>query len=209
MSWLGREILNVNNKWTFITNNNDSLSFNFNTSDTSVVFQNNDRTLKTHYLNDTVNNLFGTVDSIKVYEILQYNSSGILIQDELVNKTIRLSKHFGLLDFIEVRNYPDSIAYYSIIGSSNGTDTIGKTTVKEYELHQSAVGTITQFENKRATYGTCCPTIHEGYYRLETYETISSAFSNSDYVITYLKNDSIIESLLIDCFDPYKTRVFF
>lgn len=150
MSWLGRKILKTNNDWTFITKNSDSLKFNFNTTDTLIVFQNNDRILKTHYLDDTINNIFGTIDSIKEYKILQYNSSGNLIPDGLLNKTIRLSKHFGLLDFIEVKNYPNSIAYYSIIGSSNGIDTVGKTTVKEYEIHQSEVGSITQFENKRA-----------------------------------------------------------
>ncbi len=196
MSWLGRKIIKTNNNWTFITNNNDSL--NFNTTDTSIVFQNNDRILKTHYLNDTVNNLFGTLDSIKEFELLQYDASNNIIQDELLNKTIRLSKHYGLLDFIEVRDYPDSIQFYSIIGSSNANDTVGKINIKEYELHQSAIGTITQFENKRDTYYTCCPTEHPGYYSLETYETIGSTFSGNNYVMTYSKNETIIDSMVID-----------
>jgi hypothetical protein len=198
MSWLGREIINVNNYWNFITNNNDSLKFNFNSIDTSIVFQNNDRILKIHYLNDTVNNIFGTLDSIKEFELLQYDASNNIIQDELFNKTIRLSKHYGLLDFIEVRDYPDSIQFYSIIGSANATDTVGKINIKEYELHQSEVGTITQFENKRDTYYTCCPTEHPGYYSLETYETIGSTFSGSNYVLTHSSYNAIIDSMVID-----------
>lgn len=197
MSWLGRTIINVNDDWIFITENRDSLTFNFETTDTVVVFQSLTNTLKLFRYNDTVANFLGTQDSIREYKVLHYNSQGNLLQDSFAQKTIRLSKTRGLLDFIEVKNYPNTISFYTLLGSFNNQDTIGKINIKEYEIYNSAPGTITQFEVKKETYTGCCPSVQPGYYYLETYETQNSSFLGADFILTFSKNE-VIDSVVID-----------
>lgn len=198
MSWFGREIIQTNNNWIFINQLNDSLKFNFQNNDTSIIFQSQNRILKLIYLNDTIINIWGYSDSLKNYKIIHQNVNGVNFNDALNNKTIRLSKHFGLLDFIDIKHYPDTLNYYSAIGAHNITDTIGKVTIKKYEEHLSLPGTITQFEHKQESYYTCCPTFHDGYYYLSTFITQSSYFDNGNYISEFILNDSINDSIVID-----------
>lgn len=194
MSWFGRKIIQSYNDWIFINQENDSLKFNFQNNDTSIIYQNQAINLKLIYTNDTIENIWGYSDSLKIYKLIHHDLNG----NYLNNKKIRLSKHFGILDFIDIKHFPDSSNYYSAIGAHNLTDTVGKVTIKKYEEFLSLPGTVTQFENKQDSYYTCCPTFHEGYYHLLTYITQSSYFNNGNYISQYTLNDSINDSIVID-----------
>ncbi len=138
---------------------------------------------------DTILQFFGVLDSVRVFTLKTYDVNQIPIMSGLHNKTLRLSKYYGLLDFFQIKNFPDTLHHYKYYGGITSQDSIGHWCVKEYELHKGNIGDVYQLKTSYS---------YQNIEDLSYFRILNEGYSLSDYIIDYKIDDSSIISIQID-----------
>ncbi|MEI6576390.1 MAG: T9SS type A sorting domain-containing protein [Bacteroidota bacterium] len=119
-SGMGPRVINYNNNhYKFFTSYGDTLGFNFklDTGDTSLIYMDSAQKLYMIYAGVDTATILNIIDSVKSYKILLLDSVGNTISSLLNNKSIRIGKAFGMIDFIRTDYFPVILQPLILIGN--------------------------------------------------------------------------------------------
>lgn len=123
-SWLGTEITYNNiDSYVFYNLNYDSLhfSFNANTGDTSIFYEDSIQKFSILYENTDTLNVLENFDSAMFYKIMHTDINGNTINSQLNGQHIIISKEFGLVQFFVVDSFPSILKPVYLIGNVSPT----------------------------------------------------------------------------------------
>ncbi len=122
-TWIGKQINTDTSFSKFYTLNNDSLSFNFTTNpiDTITFYSDLTQNFLMVYENDDTLSILNNIDSARSYKIIHTDLSGNIINSNLNNQKIILSKNYGLVRFFQVDSFPQILKPLTIVGNTNPT----------------------------------------------------------------------------------------
>jgi hypothetical protein len=122
-SWLGRSFhwnnstqkLQLKNRW------NEIISFDFNTplGDSTIFYEANNETFYLRFDDVVELNILGNISTIKVYSIHKFDNLGNPLPSELNEFQIKLSEEYGLVSFLNCRDFPQTEKGLELVGSEN------------------------------------------------------------------------------------------
>lgn len=188
-SWIGRKII-YNNQYlySFITLNNDTLSFDFstNTTDTSIIFRDSMQIFSLAFDGSDTIDLNGITDSVRFFRIIHTDTSYNNINSVLDNYRIIIAKNLGLIQLFQIDSFPQLLRPLKLIGDKNGQTGFYSLTNEKIFDHQ--VGDEIQW--------------HESYFRYigppsENYNRFRKYF----YLNKVVSADSIIYKVKQEIFN--------
>ncbi len=139
-SWVGSKII-YNNlfNYKFITLPDDTLqfSFNTNTNDTIIFYQNTSNKFYLFFDRSDTISIFGNIDSVRFYKIIHKDNLGNIINSPLNQKEITVCKNWGLSTFFTIDSFPNVLKPIKLIGNLSPNGGINKITnelIYDYQI---------------------------------------------------------------------------
>jgi hypothetical protein len=120
--WAGSSVLNTNNSvYTFLQDDGDEISFNFNTNmnDTNLVYIDGTQMLKMSYANTSLTQVLGLSDSVNYYHLYHTDLLGNQISSALNQFQIAVGKQLGLISFFKIDSFPAQINTLQLLGDQS------------------------------------------------------------------------------------------
>jgi len=178
-SWIGFKSLTDNNKrYSFITNKNDTLKFDFNLSigDTSVFYQDSTQIFKIIYKNIIDTTILSISDSVQIFMVLHTDNSGNILNSSLQGMKIIIGKSMGLVCFFRIDKFPQVLQAVELIG--NTSPEAGLTKINSVTVHDHHVGDEIQFYDYYASSGPNHENRYIKYYFLNRTDSLDKVVYN-------------------------------
>jgi hypothetical protein len=120
--WAGSSVLNINNSvYTFLQDDGDEISFDFNTNmnDTNLVYIDGTQMLKMSYANTSLTQVLGLSDSVNYYHLYHTDLLGNQISSGLNQFQIAVGKQLGLISFFKIDSFPAQINTLQLLGDQS------------------------------------------------------------------------------------------
>jgi len=152
--WIGPKIIFDNgSQYTFFTNQNNGLTFNFGINAGDSVSFYKDSIQSFYILNQGIDTItcIDYLDSANFFQIHHFDSNGTFIDSELNLEYIIIGKSIGLINFLKIDSFPEVECPVTLIGNSNPT--IGFTEITNEILHDYIPGDEIQYWDKYSNEG--------------------------------------------------------
>ncbi len=149
-SWIGSKIIMTeNDQYLFFNAIGDTLRFNFqaNSNTSQVFYEDETQSFQLEYLMSVYEFVVGEIDSIRIYKIIHYDNEGNIINSELNENPIQISKTYGLKNFFKVDQFPNQLQPLNLIGMS--IPYFGFNHINQAMLHDHEIGDEIQYEEMR------------------------------------------------------------
>jgi hypothetical protein len=211
--WFGAGIIRDNNSiYSFMTGQDDTLSFNFDLlpGDSSLFYEDSSQYFYIVYEGADTFTILNILDSARFYRISNYDISGNVINSPLNNEKIIIGKEMGLAGFFRIDSFPQVQQPVSLVG--NRSPAAGVISLTNEMVYDHQVGDEIQYLDKyvyldgppwfnytnyiKHTFLDRIDTQDSIIYTVErsTYKTDSNLLIQDTIVLRYKRNTIIAES---------------
>jgi hypothetical protein len=184
-TWLGSHVIYDNaSGYKFFTSYGDTLNFDFSLApgDSALFFENQQEKFYLSFLKYDTITVLGYSDSAKFYTIIHTDLSGNTIFSALNGEKIIVAKNLGLIQFLQVDEFPILLNPVYMIGNRNPD--LGFAKLTNEVLYDYSVGDEYQVEEK-LTYNYPSPYNHEQYIK---YTILSKSLTDDSIVYQALQH---------------------
>jgi hypothetical protein len=138
-SWIGSRIISGNdNKYIFLTAQNDSLNLNFDLilGDSALIYQDVTQKFYLVYEGADTTTILGIADSARYFRISHQDASGIVINSALNNKKVIIGKIMGLAQFFRIDLFPQILQAFKLVGNTSPAAGLSRLTNEMLYDHQ-------------------------------------------------------------------------
>jgi len=183
-SWIGRKIIYDNtSNYKFFNLAGDTLLFNFRTNPADSLIFYKDSLQKFFFIytkSDTLS-ILNNIDSARFYRIVHTDLDGNVINSDLNQQNIIISKNRGLVNFFQVDSFPQILKPFILIGDMASAD--GLYQLKNETVYDYQVGDEIQYYdyNNNSLYPLSDYKRYKKYKILSKTVTADSLFYNAVY----------------------------
>ncbi|HLO89627.1 MAG TPA: T9SS type A sorting domain-containing protein [Lentimicrobium sp.] len=123
-TWMGESVIQKpNGDYTFITQSNDSLNFDFTLApiEANIFYQDENQrfSLSVSAIPMDTFHFAGVIDTVKRFPISHTDLEGNIINSALNNYEIIIGKHLGLINFFRIDSFPQLLTPLQLLGNEN------------------------------------------------------------------------------------------
>ncbi|SFT83978.1 Por secretion system C-terminal sorting domain-containing protein [Lishizhenia tianjinensis] len=183
-NWLGRNIHYNQLLLELVMDNHLSFNFDLSLGDSAVFNTTNNTDYYLKYISKTQENILNFSDSVKAYAIVAYDAQGNAVTTSFSATPIRIAKHLGAVNFIDIQSFPNAAVEFEIVGQVNTTEGhLGSYAPTYDEVYPWEVGDTLQYKGTSSVASS-----QSSYYAVNTV-TVTNRVETTDSVFISIYND--------------------